>query len=250
MADWAAPDTPVDDALIAADLAAALGDAPAALPAAAGQDVTLDYYAVPHLAHATMEPMGAAAWLTDGKLQVWAGTQFPTMALQVAAEAAGVAQEAVEIHTEFMGGGFGRRAETDFIRQAATLAKALSPTPVLLSWSREEDTAQDMYPPPPLPASARGWTAVLSRRSGWRRAAGSIIASMAGRIGMPAAGADSTIVQGAADQPYQFPDYAVTGHAAETRLPLGSGGPSVRRRTGSSMIARWTNWPIWRETTR
>lgn len=218
--DWATPETPVDDALIAADLAAALGDAPEALPAAAGQDVTLDY-AVPHLAHATMEPMGAAAWLVDGKLQVWAGTQFPTMALQVAAEAAGVAQEAVEIHTEFMGGGFGRRAETDFIRQAATLAKALSPTPVLLTWSREEDTAQDMYRPAAaarIRARVEGGSVSAFRMA---TAAGSIIASMAGRIGMPAAGSDSTIVQGAADQPYQFPEYAVTGHAAETRLPLG-----------------------------
>ncbi len=219
--DWAAPETPVDDALIAADLAAALGDAPEALaPLASAQDLTLDY-SVPHLAHATMEPMGAAAWLAEGKLQVWAGTQFPTMAQRVAAEAAGVAPEAVEIHTEFMGGGFGRRSEADFVRQAATLAKALSPTPVLLTWSREEDTAQDMYRPAAaarIRARVEGGVVTAFRMA---TAAGSIIQSMSRRIGMPAVGSDSTILQGASDQPYQFPDYAVTGHAAETRLPLG-----------------------------
>lgn len=218
---WAAPERPVDDALIAADLASALADAPAVLPDAPGaQDLTLEY-GVPHLAHATMEPMTAAAWLAEGRLQVWAGTQFPTMARSVAAKAAGLAEDAVDLNTEFMGGGFGRRAETDFIRQAASLALALSPTPVLLTWTREEDTAQDMYRPAAaarIRARVEGGAVTAFRMA---TAAGSIIASMAGRIGMPAAGPDSTILQGAADQPYQFPDYAVTGHAAETRLPLG-----------------------------
>lgn len=222
--DWETPATPTDDAMIAADLKAALQAEPDSTPRAIGEIGAADFeaeYLVPHLAHATMEPMGAAAWLQDGKLQVWAGSQFPTMARQAAADAAGVDEASVEFHTEFMGGGFGRRAEVDFIRQAASLAKALSPTPVLLTWGREEDTAQDMYRPAAM-ARVRASVADGSvSQFHLATASASIIGSFAERFGFPAAGPDSSIVQGAGEQPYAFPNYHVTGHRAPLRVPLG-----------------------------
>lgn len=222
--DWASPEVATSDELIAADLVSALDEAPDSTPRDTGDATAADFtadYTVPHLAHATMEPMGAAAWLKDGRLQIWAGTQFPTMALRIAANAAGLPQGSVDIHTEFMGGGFGRRAEVDFIRQAATLAKLLSPTPVLLTWSREEDTAQDMYRPA---AMARVRAAVAGGAVSHfhlATASASIIESMAGRFGFPAAGADSSITQGAGEQPYAFANYRVTGHRARGRVPIG-----------------------------
>ncbi|MDQ2065339.1 molybdopterin-dependent oxidoreductase [Xinfangfangia sp. CPCC 101601] len=222
--EWAAPDVAVDEALIAADLRAALDGAPEATAREQGEISAPEFeaeYSVPHQAHATMEPMGAAAWLQDGRLQLWAGTQFPTMALAEAAKAAGVAPDAVEFHTEFMGGGFGRRAEMDFIRQAASLAKALSPVPVLLSWSREEDMAQDMYRPAAMARVRASVADGAVSQFHLATAAGSIIESLAGRFGFPALGPDSSILQGAGEQPYDFPNYLVTGHRAETRVPLG-----------------------------
>lgn len=221
---WDTPQTPVTSDLLTTDLSAALHADPESTPRNDGNAEAADFtadYTVPHLAHATMEPMGAAAWLQDGKLQVWAGTQFPTMARTVAARAAGLPEDAVDLHTEFMGGGFGRRSECDFIRQAAALAKELSPTPVLLTWSREEDTAHDMYRPAAMArvrASVKDGTIDHFHLA---TASASIIASVAGRLDFPAMGADSSIVQGAWEQPYAFPNYRVTGHRATSRVPVG-----------------------------
>jgi isoquinoline 1-oxidoreductase subunit beta len=222
--EWATPDVAATDGLIAQDLALALNESPDSTPKDIGDATAADFtadYAVPHLAHAPMEPLSAAAWLKDGKLQVWAGTQFPTMALQTAAEAAGLPEAAVEVNTEFLGGGFGRRAEVDFIRQAVTLAKALSPTPVLLTWGREEDTAQDMFRPAAMGRVKASVADGLVTHFHLATATASITESMAGRLGFPAAGPDATIVQGAGEQPYAFPNYRVTGHRAKVRVPIG-----------------------------
>ena len=222
--DWAAPETPVTDDLLAADLRAALEATPDSTPKDVGKAEAADFtadYSVPHLAHATMEPMSAAALLQDGRLQIWAGTQFPTMARTVAATAAGVEEEAVDLRTEFMGGGFGRRSEMDFIRQAALLAGEIPGTPVSLLWSREEDTAQDMYRPAAMARVRASLKDGLVDHFDLSTASASIIESMAGRLGFPAMGSDATIVQGAGEQPYGFPNYRVTGHRATGRVPVG-----------------------------
>ncbi|HMO70180.1 MAG TPA: molybdopterin-dependent oxidoreductase [Paracoccaceae bacterium] len=194
------------------------GDVDAALAAGAAFEAD---YTVPFLAHATMEPMSAAAWLQDGRLRVWAGTQLPTQILKIGAEIAGVDRDAVEVETPFLGGGFGRRAELDFVAQAIHLARALSPTPVLLTWTREEDTTHDVYRPA---AMAR----VRARLDGGRIAAldvgvacPSVVASQMGRLGFPVAGPDGSIVQGAWEQPYALANFRVTGYRAPASVPLG-----------------------------
>jgi isoquinoline 1-oxidoreductase beta subunit len=178
-------------------------------------------YAVPFLAHATMEPMAAAAWLHDGRLEVWAGNQLPTQILKVGAAITGLPQEAIEVHTPFLGGGFGRRAELDFVAQAVDLAKTLAPAPVLLTWTREEDTTHDVYRPA---AAAR----IRARLSGNRLAAldvslacPSVMASQMGRLGFPVAGPDASIVQGAWESPYAPEVFRVTGFRTPDSVPLG-----------------------------
>ena len=103
-------------------------------------------YRVPFLAHATMEPMNCTAWVRDGKCDVWSGHQAPVNARQAAADAAGLAFEDVTYHNAYLGGGFGRRSESDNIIMATRIAKATG-YPVKMIWSREEDTAQDHYRP-------------------------------------------------------------------------------------------------------
>ena len=122
------------------------GDVDAALTG----DVLEASYSAPYLAHATMEPMTAAALLQDGHLTVWAGNQLPTQILVVGAELTGLKPEAITVETRLMGGGFGRRAEMDIIRQAITVAVAMPGTPILLTWTREEDMTHDMYRPAAL----------------------------------------------------------------------------------------------------
>jgi isoquinoline 1-oxidoreductase beta subunit len=120
------------------------GDAAAALAKAAQ---TLEsVYEVPYLAHACMEPMNCTARVDANGCEVWCGTQAPQGAQQAAAKAAGVPVERVTVNTMYLGGGFGRRGEADYVAQAVTAAKAAG-RPVKLIWSREEDTQHDFYRP-------------------------------------------------------------------------------------------------------
>jgi isoquinoline 1-oxidoreductase beta subunit len=73
-------------------------------PVLAGGNVTEIEYRAPYLAHATMEPMNATAWLRDGKLDIWAGNQNPTLARQFASNVTGIPAEEIEIHTPYLGG--------------------------------------------------------------------------------------------------------------------------------------------------
>lgn len=194
------------------------GDVDAALTG----DVLTAEYSAPYLAHATMEPMTAGAWLKDGRLQVWAGNQLPTQILTEGAALTGLDPAAISVETPFMGGGFGRRAEMDIIRQAITVAKAMEGTPILLTWTREEDMTHDTYRPAAkgrLRAKVDGGVVTAFDLS---TASSSVMGGQVGRLGYSVPGPDSTIVQGAWDQPYTFANYRVTGYRAPDMLPVGS----------------------------
>lgn len=124
------------------------GDAAAAL-AGAKRKLEADYE-LPLLAHVALEPMNCLALVKDGACDIWTSTQFPQGAQGVAAARAGLEPAQVRIHAQFIGGGFGRRLEVDFIGQAAAIAKALPGTPVKLVWNREDDTTHDFYRPASL----------------------------------------------------------------------------------------------------
>ncbi len=112
-------------------------------------------YATPYLAHLCMEPMGCTALYepaADGdpkhaKITVWSPSQSTTLSAQNAGRIAGVPAENVQVHGTLMGGGFGRRADMDFVRQSVQIAMQMPGQPVMLTWSREEDVRQDTYRP-------------------------------------------------------------------------------------------------------
>jgi isoquinoline 1-oxidoreductase beta subunit len=133
--------------IFAAHASALDGEEPTVL--ARGPRTVVAEYRVPYLAHATMEPMCATARFADGRCEVWAGTQDPLNARRVAADAAGIDAANVVMHNMQLGGGFGRRlpGAFDYIEQAVRIAKALTPRPVKLIWSREEDMRHDYYRP-------------------------------------------------------------------------------------------------------
>ncbi len=179
-------------------------------------------YRVPFLAHSTMEPMGATAVLEDGHLTVWVGNQAPRENLKVAAEAAGVSEENVTLHTVFLGGGFGRRVETDVTRQAARIAAQLPGTPIRLTWSREEDMRHDFYRPAAIArmrgAVAEGRATLFDAQIAAPSVTRAGIARMTGRnMGGP----DKGHVEGAFDQPYAIENYRVAGHLADLDVPIG-----------------------------
>lgn len=101
-------------------------------------------YQMPFLAHATMEPMNCTAWVHDGKCEVWCGSQNPLGVRAAAAELLEIDIDQVTVHNQLLGGAFGRRGETDVMKQAILIAKEVD-FPVKLIWSREEDTQHDVY---------------------------------------------------------------------------------------------------------
>ncbi|NVJ85105.1 MAG: xanthine dehydrogenase family protein molybdopterin-binding subunit [Algoriphagus sp.] len=118
------------------------GDAHSALSGA--ETVVEAEYQLPFLAHATMEPMNCTAWVHDGKCEIWCGSQNPLGVMAAVAELLDISLDQVTVHNQLLGGGFGRRSETDVIRQAVAIAKEVD-FPVKLIWSREEDTQHDLY---------------------------------------------------------------------------------------------------------
>jgi isoquinoline 1-oxidoreductase subunit beta len=114
-----------------------------------GARVVTAAYEVPYLAHVTMEPMSATVRMTEGRCEVWCGTQDPLSTRGVAADAAGLDRDQVVVHNQQLGGGFGRRlpGTYDYVEQAVEVAKAFSPRPVKLIWSREEDMRHGYYRP-------------------------------------------------------------------------------------------------------
>ena len=122
----------------------AQGDANGAL--AGATNVFEAEYRVPYLAHACMEPLNCTAWLHDGECEIWTGTQNPLGFRADVAAALGLKDAQVKVHNQYLGGGFGRRAQSDYAIQAARLAQQTD-GPVKLIWSREEDIRQDNYRP-------------------------------------------------------------------------------------------------------
>ncbi len=112
-------------------------------------------YETPYLAHICMEPMGCTALYEesetgdpeDAKLTVWSPSQSISMTATQASNTTGVKKENITVYATLMGGGFGRRADFDFVRQVASLAQQMPGTPIKLTWSREEDVQQDTYRP-------------------------------------------------------------------------------------------------------
>jgi len=121
------------------------GDAKATLANAAKKVEAV--YAYPYQNHATMEPMNATALYTADRCEVWCPTQNGDSALAAVIEASGLPASNCEVHKLPLGGGFGRRTFTDYIRQAVAIAKEMPGTPIKLLWSREEDMAHGHYHP-------------------------------------------------------------------------------------------------------
>ena len=121
------------------------GDVKAAIAGAA--KVVEATYSFPYQHHATMEPMNATALWTADRCEVWTATQNGEAALATTAEAAGLPLAKCEVHRVILGGGFGRRGMSDFVRQAVNIAKEMPGTPVKLIWSREEDMLHGRYHP-------------------------------------------------------------------------------------------------------
>jgi isoquinoline 1-oxidoreductase subunit beta len=103
-------------------------------------------YELPFLAHATMEPMNCTVHVRPDGCDVWVGTQVITRAQATAVAVTGLSPEKVQVHNHYLGGGFGRRLEVDFITQAVRIGQQVN-GPVKVVWTREDDIRHDIYRP-------------------------------------------------------------------------------------------------------
>ncbi len=197
------------------------GDADKQLTAAARKIEAV--YRAPYLAHAPMEPMNCTVHLRDGKAQVWVSTQVAGPARDAVAKVLNLASENVQVHVQYLGGGFGRRLDVDFIAQAALIARESGGAPVQTIWSREEDMRHDFYRPAAVSRFRAGFDAT-DKLQGWVNvSAGQAIQPqyLPRALGWPAAGPDKTTSEGSFDQPYEF-EHARIGHVTlELPIPVG-----------------------------
>jgi len=180
-------------------------------------------YEFPYLAHTPMEPLNTTIWFDGDRAEVWAGSQFQTFDQMAIGEILSLKPEQVTFHTEMAGGGFGRRATPDshVQREAATIAKRCKGIPVKLIWTREDDVQGGYYRPMfahriEIGIGANGMPL------GWRH----VIVGQSIVAGTPFAsfliknGVDETAVEGAADNPYEIPNFTVTAHHPTPDVPV------------------------------
>ena len=183
-------------------------------------NITLDaVYEVPYLAHACMEPMNCTAHVQKDSCDIWVPTQGQTRTHNTGMQLTGLPAEKVRVHTTFLGGGFGRRSETDFVIDAIETSKAVG-APVKVMWTREDDIQHDYY----RQATYNHLTGVLDENGmpvGWRhRIAGpSIIARDA--KGREDSGDDFSSTEGALNLPYAIPNLEVSYARVNTAVPVG-----------------------------
>lgn len=180
-------------------------------------------YSVPYLAHAMMEPLNCTIQKTDAGCDVWTGTQFQTGDQGHVAGILGLKPEQVSIHTTFLGGGFGRRANpaSDFVSEAAHVLKAVG-LPVKVVWTREDDIRGGYYRPLAL-HRIEGALDASGVPVAWRqRIVTQSIMEGTPFAGMIKNGIDETTVEGASDSPYvtAIPNFRVELHTMRPGVPV------------------------------
>ena len=199
------------------------GDAAAALAGATKKIEAV--YEAPYLSHLMMEPLNCVVDLGQNSCEVWTGSQFQTIDRANAAKIAGLPNERVQLHTTFLGGGFGRRAnpQSDFVVEAVHVAKSIgAPTKVKVVWTREDDMQGGWYRPAFLHA-IEGSIDAAGNAAAWRsRSVGQSI--MAGTMfeGMFMKGKqyDPSSVEGIEDLPYAIPNLTVESHQVDIKIPV------------------------------
>jgi isoquinoline 1-oxidoreductase subunit beta len=175
-------------------------------------------FEAPFLAHATMEPMNCTADVKAGSCDVYVPTQGQTASHMAAIGASGLPMDKVKIHTTYLGGGFGRRGEADFVAEAVETSKAVG-APVKVIWSREDDMQHDFYRP-----------ISYARMTGAVDASGKAVVftqhlvqqSLMKRLGaLPPNGVDFISMDGSASLPYDIPNIKIEYTEQDPGIPYG-----------------------------
>ncbi len=193
------------------------GDAASAL--SSGAQKVEAVYEAPYQAHMTMEPMNGTADVRADGVDLWVPTQFQTPSQLTGAGIGGVKPEAVNVHTTYLGGGFGRRGWSDFVAESAQLSKAVG-VPVQVIWRREDDMQHDYY----RPASYIKMSAALDGSGKPTAFTAHVACDSIMNWFFPGSiknGMDNSSVEGVTDIPYDIPNIAVEYHMVSGPIPMG-----------------------------
>ncbi len=176
-------------------------------------------YSLPYLAHAQMEPQNCTADVRKDSCEIWCPTQFQSAVLRVAMQETGLPAEKIVIHTTYLGGGFGGRAEAKVVQEAVRVSKAVG-KPVKHIWSRPEDFRNDFYRPGSLHRIEAGLDA-QGRLVAWRHKV--VVSPIMERIFPPMVknGIDPTAVEGIEDMSYSLPNLHVEYVRLGLPIPVG-----------------------------
>ncbi|MEK6756053.1 MAG: xanthine dehydrogenase family protein molybdopterin-binding subunit [Bacteroidota bacterium] len=170
-------------------------------------------YHAPLIAHATLEPMNCVADVRTDRCEIWAPTQAPQPAQGEAARLLGLPMDKIKVNVTLIGGGFGRRLQTDFVADAVKVSKAVG-APVQVVWTREDDMQHDWYRPCTYHVLRAGLD-----NNGWP------VAWLHRIVGPSSRG----LAVGGSTPPYAVPNFQIDSHVKETGVPIGawrSVGPS------------------------
>ena len=176
-------------------------------------------YLLPYLSHMNMEPMNCTASVKKDSCEVWAPTQNQTGVLELAKKMTGLPADRIQVHTTYLGTGFGRRFETDFVEEAIEASKAAQ-RPVKVIWTREEDLKNDFY----RPANATRLEGGLDGRGNLVAWSLKIAVPSIFSRAMPAmmkGGIDPAAVDGIVETPYEFPNFRIEYVRTDTPVPVG-----------------------------
>ncbi len=176
-------------------------------------------YQVPFLEHACMEPMNATAHVTADSCTMWIPTQNPGGSRETAARLTGLPVESVTINTTFLGGGFGRRGERDFVIDAVEVAKAIGGGPVKVMWTREDDLTHSFYRPSTYNVFRAALDAQGKPAAWFTRVVGPGILVQKGIA--PAGSVDGAAMAALRDLPYDIPNVRIEWVNKDLGVPLG-----------------------------
>jgi isoquinoline 1-oxidoreductase subunit beta len=171
-----------------------------------------------------MEPLNCTAKIDGDRCEIWTGTQFQSVDQEIVAKILGIAPANVTIHTTFLGGGFGRRANpvSDFVAEAVHVAKRAG-VPVKVVWTREDDIRGGWYRPAYAHAVRVGLDAT-GRPVAWDHvvAGQSVVAGTPFEKRMAKSGFDQSSVEGLTESPYvkHAPAHRVSLHTSKTPVPV------------------------------
>jgi isoquinoline 1-oxidoreductase subunit beta len=187
------------------------GDAESIL---SGAKVIEAEYELPFLAHATMEPMNSTADVRSDRVEVWAPTQGPEWVQDLVAQVSGIPKRSVNIRTTLMGGGFGRRYQTDFAVEATQISQAVG-KPVHLQWTREDDMQHDFY----RPAFRHRLTGALDPNGGIRAWRHRISSTPIAPYWRPDAKPEESEIGSASFLPYAIANFRLEYSPADSSVP-------------------------------